>query len=436
MTTNERFDDRLALWLREEARHRLPVHLDEVLLRTAATRQRSRWSSLEGWLPMSTTMPGRWTVAPALLWLLLATGLTATILGAAIASGALRLPSTPAFGLATNGRLVVADGTTLRSYAADGTDPRVLATLPAAVGAPTISPDGRYAATIMDAIGRLDVVDVVDGTTTTIPLDASIQGIAGPVTWSPDSSRILFNAFDGEVERLMTARFDGTDVRDVHLDTGGVAGPLARADETHIELGPVGWSPTGDHIAFMAAAPGGERALYVAESDGADVQRLDVADVERHSVAWSPDPMVARLAFAAATSEGFEVRVLDLASGRISTVGPGFWVTWSPDGSRLAYFHNGTVVVDIAAALAGTAEPLRVTPAFTTDCAQHPELADRSFCGPALWSPDGTRLYAIDVTGRSVLSVKADGTGDPIVIRLDTPRAVTEFIGGWQPIRP
>ena len=55
MTTRDTFGRDLSLWLREEGEHRVPDHLAEVLVRSAATRQRPWWSSLERWLPMDLT---------------------------------------------------------------------------------------------------------------------------------------------------------------------------------------------------------------------------------------------------------------------------------------------------------------------------------------------------------------------------------------------
>jgi hypothetical protein len=42
----------------------------------------------------------------------------------------------------------------------------------------------------------------------------------------------------------------------------------------------------------------------------------------------------------------------------------------------------------------------------------------------------------VDITGTSVLSVMADGSGEPIVIPLETSTGATEFAANWQPIRP
>jgi len=56
MTTNDTFGQHLSAWLHEEAAHRVPDHLAEILVQTAATRQRRGWSSLERWLPMDSTL--------------------------------------------------------------------------------------------------------------------------------------------------------------------------------------------------------------------------------------------------------------------------------------------------------------------------------------------------------------------------------------------
>ena len=55
MTTNDAFERNLSIWLHEDAEHHVPDHLEEVLQRTAAARQRPAWSSLERWLPVDTT---------------------------------------------------------------------------------------------------------------------------------------------------------------------------------------------------------------------------------------------------------------------------------------------------------------------------------------------------------------------------------------------
>ena len=74
MTTRDTFGRDLSQWLREEGEHRVPDHLAEVLMQTAATRQRPWWSSLERWLPMDLTTRAS-TLAPTRLGRVILVGL-------------------------------------------------------------------------------------------------------------------------------------------------------------------------------------------------------------------------------------------------------------------------------------------------------------------------------------------------------------------------
>ena len=306
MTTRDTFGRDLSLWLREEGEHRVPDHLAEVLVRSAATRQRPWWSSLERWLPVDTVAVGRpLNLRPlAIIAVVVGALLLAAVAAIWVAS---QRPST--FQLASNGRIFVLDGQTLKSYAAGGGDPQVAMDLPASATAPSISPDGRSIAYIMESLQRVDIVDIENGTTTTIPLSGVI-GVGGPVSWSPDGSTVLFNTFDGQQEHLTMAKPNGTDVREI--DTSALSAGA------HVEFWPAGWSPTGDRIAFVAApVPDvGKGTLYVARADGADPQAVGPEQIDTYSVSWSPDPATERLILTAAGS----IKILDLPSGNLTRV--------------------------------------------------------------------------------------------------------------------
>ena len=424
MTTRDTFGRDLSHWLREEGEHRVPDHLAEVLMQTAATRQRPWWSSLERWLHVDTVAVGRPLNLRPLAIIAVVIG---ALLLAALAAlwAASQRPST--FELASNGRIFVVDGMTLKSYAAGGADPHVVRDLPASAVAPSISPDGRSIAYVLESLQRIDIVDIENGTTTTIPL-SGVLGVAGPLSWSPDGSTVLFNTFDGQQEHLVTAKSNGTDVREI--DTSSISAG------SHVELSPAGWSPTGDRVAFVAtkAPDGGKGTIYVVRPDGADLQAVGPDRVGTYSVSWSPDPTVQRLVLEANVDSGSIIRILDLPSGEQTTVDSGFWPTWSPDGSQIAYWNNGTVVAETAGVLAGDPVKVRPYPQLTGNCQDHSELAGAAYCGPAAWSPDGQRLLAPDIVGGSILSVMADGTGEPIVIPVDSASPDNQASTDWQPI--
>ena len=228
MTTRDTFGRDLSHWLREEGEHRVPDHLAEVLMQTAVTRQRPWWSSLERWLHVDTVAVGRPLNLRPLAIIAVVIG---ALLLAALAAlwAASQRPST--FQLASNGRIFVVDGQTLRSYAAGGADPQVALDLPAFATAPSFSPDGQSIAYILETLPRLDILDLENGTATTIPL-GGVVGVAGPISWSPDGTTVLFNTFDGQQEHLLTAKSNGTDVREI--DTSSITAGR------HVELSPAG----------------------------------------------------------------------------------------------------------------------------------------------------------------------------------------------------
>jgi Tol biopolymer transport system component len=428
MTTDDTFGRDLSRWLQDEAEHRVPDHLAEVLVQTVATRQRPWWSSLERWLPMETVVSRRpLNVRPVAVALLVLGALLLAVVAVMWVAGQRQTP----LALAANGRIFVIDGQTLKSYAATGVEPQVALNLPASAKAPSISPDGRSIAYILDALARLDILNVENGTTRTIPL--GVAGVGGPISWSPDGATLLFNTFDGAHEHLVTAKADGSDVSeiDVSAATSGDGGATADA---HVELWPAGWSPTGDRVAFVKAVLGDdEGTLYVVRPDGSDLQAVGPERVWTYSVSWSPDPTVDRLILTSDSGAGGVVQILDLLSGDMTDVSPGFWPTWSPDGSRIAYWNDGTVVVDTAGTLAGTLVEVRPYPPLAGACDQHVDRADQAYCGPAAWSPDGQRLLAPDITGRSIVSLTPDGSGPRIVIPLESTSS-GEASAAWQPI--
>jgi hypothetical protein len=136
--------------------------------------------------------------------------------------------------------------------------------------------------------------------------------------WSPHGSRIVYVATDPHIERLITARPDGSDRQAV---PGVAAGPNDRLGEPH-------WTPDGAFIGYTL-----NESLYVVRPDGSE-QRLLLADAVGFD--WSPDGR--RIVFtrdrdlALANADGsgatFVTRTPDLHEGAAE---------WSPDGSRMVY---------------------------------------------------------------------------------------------------
>jgi Tol biopolymer transport system component len=154
-------------------------------------------------------------------------------------------------------------------------------------------------------------------------------------------------------------------------------------------------------------------ALYVARPDGTKPQVLARAatssdcPVGLHA-SWAPDSE--RIAY---TDDGL-VHVVDLDGHRDQVVGKGYSVSWSPDGSALAF---STLTRD------GRYGPLKVRANGRTRV-----LAPTA--GDFEWSPDG-RLLAYGYTDASyqeeTVTVRPDGSGRRLIAGVDLqPR-------GWSP---
>ncbi|HEY4632538.1 MAG TPA: DPP IV N-terminal domain-containing protein, partial [Candidatus Limnocylindrales bacterium] len=231
MTTNDTFGRNLSTWLREEAEHRVPDHLGEVLVRTAATRQRPWWSSPERWLPMDLTRPraafmGRGPMLRPLVLLMILTLLAVAILAVAVGS---RNRTLDPFGLARNGTWVSSrDGDIY-----------------------TIDPSTSSSSLI---IGGADAFDF------------------SPI-YSRDGTKFVFLRSDGPIGEpailtLMVANSDGSAIR-------SLTGPTESLDWFD-------WSPDGTRIAYMASGD-----LYVASLDGD--QPVNLVDTGRiHYPTWLP----------------------------------------------------------------------------------------------------------------------------------------------------
>jgi len=360
MTTNDAFERNLSIWLHEEAEHHVPDHLAEVLQRTATSRQRPAWSSLERWLPVDTTFRRSVFARPtpvrqlALLFLI---GLLIVAL-VAFAVGSRRSTLAP-YGLARNGDVVASrDGDI---YAID----------------PATS-----AATLI--IGG-DTFDFVP-------------------TYSRDGSKFLFMRSDGPMPTsgppmlsLMVANADGSGLR-------ALTGPVR-------ELSWFDWSPNGLQIAYIYNFG----TLAVANVDGSGSTDL-VTGQPTHFVTWLP-PDGSEILFrgepAKETDPGtgiYAIRPDGTGLRPVSTKPPNndfdyMSLTVAPDGSKISFARftsNATPSVVVLDLLTGEE---RVLP--------HPPGTSQR--GGGVFSPDGTlvaysRIYA-DGTYQLVVA-PVDGSSD------------------------
>jgi hypothetical protein len=127
---------------------------------------------------------------------------------------------------------------------------------------------------------------------------------------------------------------------------------------------------------------------------------------------------------------------VDVSSGQQRALAGGFWPVWSPTGDRISYWDDGTKVGPALATDPGQGTKVAVFQPFKENCPDvAAELAGKVFCGPAGWSPDGTRLIATDISATKILSLRADGSGAPIVVELQGAADGPWTNVVWQPAR-
>lgn len=392
MTSNDRFEQTMSSWLREDGAFRVADHLDEVLAVTSETRQRPAWSSLERWLPVDTTFRPRIFNLPQAGRLVLVAALVIALLGLlvfAIGSRQQRLP--PPFGPARNGILLSSGNGDIFAV-----DP-VTAKQQAVIGGSEFDFGGTFSR---------------DGTKFIFLREAKDCG-------KPDCGLIL-----------MLANADGTEVRALTPATSG----LDWSD----------WSPDGTQIAILAQVPGvSGHVIQVVNADGSGIRTLDVGR-PAHEISWLP-PDGKEIVFrgeqpsAADTPPGiFAVRVDGTGQREISTRAAvdendyqGIGV--SPDGQYVTYQDTnfdanppwGLFQVHVVSLRTGEDRVL-------------PQPAGTAQMG-ATFSPDGRNVAYVRIDSASLVRLvvaPVDGSGTGVAIGPAEPfRQDSENINNysWSP---
>ena len=137
---------------------------------------------------------------------------------------------------------------------------------------PTFSPDGAQIA-YFDGGGDMDNtlrVMNADGSGVRVVIDQEF-GHVHDLAWSPDGSRLAFQAADGgpvRIEHVWIVGVDGSGLTEV--SQGGAWGAAPR------------WSPSGRQLAFESAG-----GIWVINADGSGLRQ--VALPGRRAPVWSPD---------------------------------------------------------------------------------------------------------------------------------------------------
>jgi dipeptidyl aminopeptidase/acylaminoacyl peptidase len=365
MTSERRFEHDLPDLLDQLSVGPMPDYRDDIVRRTAVTRQRPAWAFPERWIPMA-TFTARTAVVRQMPWR--AMGLIAllvlTLLAAALIVGSQKPRQLPApFGPAANGSVI---------YSAGG-----------------------------------DIVSVDPVTKTAKAIVSGPELDFDPV-WSRDGSRFAFmrQTADG----IYVARSDGSDVRLVVPVSSGNLLPDG-------EILEYSFSPDGSEL--LVAIRCGQ--TLIGKTDGSGVREL--VGVNTYGDArFRPDGK--QIAFTQCGESGIGLVNAD-GTGLRDMAGPlGPYQygapSWSPDGSSLVYHRwdstadAWTVRTRIIGADGAGDRALRVTP-------------ESDFDGLPAWSNDGKRLGVSLGVGKDIYAaiLPVDGTG--AIVRSSVP-LVTELV--------
>lgn len=413
MTAFDRFDPferRISDAIDEIAVARVPDYLDDILRLTARSSQRPRWTFLERWLPVDTSV-SRPTVAGRLpVRQLVVLALLVTLVAAALVLSVgqqRRLP--PPFGPASNGALLYASNEDI--YVRDSLtgSSRLLIGGIGSQFAPSFSPNGLFVTYVTNSgAGDEFMFANADGSNPVLLAKIPATGNA-QAAWAPDSQRVgLIYDVKGQPQLSIVTATGATTV----IQLEGLS-PL------DLEFSP----PDGKRLLVRASVAGSEDVgLYTMDLDGSDRQTV-VAPISSDfgttftlsGAQWSPDGSTIAyngIAGARGGHQYFRVHLVNAdGTGDRAVPGPGDpgvqenWPLYSPDGkwiavNRWTFGSDGTP---------GTTGWLAIMPAHGTEAAHDVGLRfeDKEDTGiEKLWSPDATRLlefvgpkqqvYAID----------------------------------------
>jgi TolB protein len=190
---------------------------------------------------------------------------------------------------------------------------------------PVWAPDGRAIAYTSWRSGFMDIYisNIFQGTMST-PAKGTPNSQNFLPAFSPDGTRLAFSSNrDGNSEIYVMNR-DGSDLRRI-------------TNHPSIDSTPT-WSPTGAQIAFTSER-GGSPGIYVVGIDGLGLRRIS-SDTYADRATWSPAPLN-EIAYAARTGPGYDIKVLNIASGQTRQItfgeGSNESPAWAPNGRHMAF---------------------------------------------------------------------------------------------------
>ena len=271
-----------------------------------------------------------------------------------------------------------------------------------------------------EADGDIFAADAVTGVATAVVTGPDVD--AGP-RWSPDGTHVVFaREVQGGRVLLTVARSDGSDLtvitpKPIELTESLLGEPWE----------PYEFSPDGRSVVF-AAVERGLPTISIAQSDGSGVRALPV-DMAAYEPSFRP-PNGAEILFVgedANEQTWHGMFAIDLSTGDVRTVvapSPAFdlaGATWSPDGSKIAFWAW--------AGSEGITAHTHVISADGTGDRELPSPPTAAWSIGSEWSNDGTRLlivrgYTSGLGDVRAVVIPVEGDSSGVEIR------VPDLVGG------
>lgn len=185
------------------------------------------------------------------------------------------------------------------------------------------------------------------------------------------------------------------------------------------------WSPEGTQIAFIRVSRTGDQEIHVMNANGSNRRLLcdesTCSPVRDGGLSWSPDG--SQIAYTSLRDGNFDISVVSVDGSRVTRLTRGAYAdweaSWAPDGSAIAFTSSRDSGVD------GPAELYVMKP----DGSEQTRLTnDENHYTDPDFSPDGMRIA---FTSGDLFVINVDGTGQEQLT--DTGHARSIWEPAWSP---